>query len=453
MLLRSIFASTGVAACFEDAALLDAMLAFEAALARAQASCGLIPAQAAAGIEQACASMRFDVASLAGDARRAGTLAIPFVKALTAHAASGNSEAARYVHWGATSQDVTDSALALQSRKAAQIVLDDVDRLGEALARLVERYRSIPMVARTLLQPATPVPFGWKAATWLDGLTRTRAGFRDASAAFAVLQFGGASGVRAALHADGERVAEALARELDLAATALPWHSVRDRIARLGSELAILCGVASKMAGDVASMMQPELGEVSEPAGEGRGGSSALPHKRNPVGSMLAREAGLRAPGLVAQLMAGVAGEHERGLGQWQSQWWTLGDLFAAAGSAVASMVEVIEGLTVDPAAMQRNLDATRGFVYAEALAVAIAGTLGKAAAHARVEQLCRLAQRQGTTLGETLAADAQLSALVPEDRRAAIFDPASQFGSADAMIDRALDAWRNPGSQRRCLS
>jgi 3-carboxy-cis,cis-muconate cycloisomerase len=201
--------------------------------------------------------------------------------------------------------------------------------------------------------------------------------------------------------------------------------------------------VVEKIGTDIALMMQPEVGEAFEPAGPGRGGSSAMPHKRNPVGAMLAREAGIRAPGLVATLLAGVAGEHERGLGQWQGQWWTLGDLFGAAASGLDAMIEVIEGLEVDPAAMQRNLDATNGFVYAEALTVAVAQTLGKSAAHARVEALVHRARQDATTLQATLAADADLAALVSPESRARIFDPASQFGSADAMIDRALEAWR----------
>jgi len=273
------------------------VLDFERALARAEASCGVIPASAADGIERASRDVRFDLRALVREARRAGTLAIPFVKQLTSAIASHDADAARYVHWGATSQDVLDTALVLQSRRATQALLAQVGRLGDAVARIADAHRRTPTVARTLLQPATPVPFGWKAAVWLDALTRSRVGLARAAAEAEVLQFGGASGVRAAFGAAGDTVAQALARELDLVLPSTPWHAVRDRVARLGSEVGIACCVVAKIAGDVALLMQPEVAEAFEPTGPGRGGSSAMPHKRNPVGAMLAREAGLRYRG------------------------------------------------------------------------------------------------------------------------------------------------------------
>ncbi|HVE49404.1 MAG TPA: lyase family protein [Casimicrobiaceae bacterium] len=443
MALRDIFASKPMAACFDDASLLAGMLAFELALAKAEAASGMIPRAAADGIDAASRSMKFDVALLADEARRAGTLAIPFVKHLTAHVASFDAQAARYVHWGATSQDVQDSALALQVRKAGERLDASIKRLGDAVARLADTHRATPMAARTLLQIATPVPFGWKAAVWLDALARARTELRRAVGQASVLQFGGASGVRAALGAQGDAIANAVAGELDLALPAFAWHSVRDRIARLGAELAITCGVLAKIAGDVALLMQPEVAEASEPAAAGRGGSSALPHKRNPVGSMLAREAGLRAPALAATLMTSVGGEHERGLGQWQSQFWTLGDLFIATGSAADAMLEVVEGLSVDVDAMQRNLDAMRGFVYAEALSLALAVPMGKEAAHQRVEALCKRAAAEGKTLQQALANDKALAGMISDVERERVFDPKNQFGSAHTMIDAALAAWR----------
>ena len=444
VMLRDTFASSAISACFDDASLVAAMLAFERALARAEARAGVIRQPAAGGIDAGAALATFDVDALATDARRAGTLAIPFVKSLTAAVAAHDADAARYVHWGATSQDVLDTALALQVREATKRIVAMLDRLGDAVATLAAAHRATVMAARTLLQPATPVPVGWKAAVWLDALARARRAFAYAAAEAAVLQFGGASGVRASLGAAGDDVARALADELGLGLPAVPWHGVRDRIARGGSELGIVCGVASKIAGDVMLMMQPEVGEAFEPSGAGRGGSSALPHKRNPVGSMLAREAALRAPQLVATLHAGIAGEHERGLGQWQGQFWTLGELFGAAGSALEAMAEVVEGLRVDAAAMRRNVDAPHGFVYAEALSMALAAKLGKAQAHARIEALCERALSGGTTLREALERDAELAQRVSPAERDRLFDPASQFGSANAMIDRALDAWRN---------
>ena len=444
MTLRELFSSAEITACFDDDALVKGMLAFERALARAEGACGAIPVQAAARIDEVAGSAKFDIRALVGEARRAGTLAIPFVRHLTAQVEKVDPEASRYVHWGATSQDVLDTALVLSAKRASLLLLARWDRLGDALARVADAHRDTPTVARTLLQPATPVPFGFKAAGWLDAVTRTRASLRRASQESAVIQFGGASGVLAPLAAKGPQVAATLARELDLATTATPWHGVRDRVARLGAEVGIACEVTAKLGLDIALLMQPEIGEVFEPAGEGRGGSSALPHKRNPVGSMFAREAGLRAPGLVANLVAGVPGEHERGLGQWQTQFWTLGELFCAAGSGADAMIEVSTGLTIDTEAMRRNLDATRGFVYAEALTMALAGTLGKVAAHARVEALCRRAQSRIEALQQALEQDPELSKVIPPDVAARIFEPSSQFGSAAHMIDRALDAWRN---------
>jgi 3-carboxy-cis,cis-muconate cycloisomerase len=435
MTLRDLFSSAEIAACFDDDALIGRMLAFERALARAEGACGAIPAQAAARIDEIGRSAKFDVATLVTQARRAGTLAIPFVRQLTAHVAQSDAEASRYVHWGATSQDVLDTALVLSAQEASLRLLVGWDRLGDALAGLADAHRATPTVARTLLQPATPVPFGFKAAVWLDAVTRTRAGLRRASRDSAVLQFGGASGVLAPLGTLGPEVAAALARELDLATPVTPWHGVRDHVARLGAEVGVACEVTAKLALDIALLMQPEIGEALEPAGAER------------VGSMFAREAGLRAPGLVANLVAGVAGEHERGLGQWQSQFWTLGELFAAAGSGADAMIEVVTGLNVDADAMRRNLDAMRGFVYAEALTMALAGSLGKVAAHQRVQALCRSAQSRSETLQQALQKDAELAKSVPPEVAARIFEPASQFGSATTMIDRALDAWRNKDS------
>lgn len=442
--LRSVFTSRAIAACFDDAALIAGMLAFERALARAEGACGVIPAAAANRIDAALHDVPIDVPRLVEEARRAGTIAIPFVKHITAHVAKTDDEASRFVHWGGTSQDVVDTALVLGATRATKLFLERWQSLGDALATLCDSHRSTPTLARTLLQPAAAIPFGFRVATWLDAMTRTRAFLRHAADDARVIQFGGASGVLASLGAGGSDVAEQLARELDLRVPSTPWHGIRDRVARLGAELAIACEVTAKIGLDVALLMQPGIGEAFEPDAPGRGGSSALPHKRNPVGAMYAREAGLRAPGLLAGLVAGTGGELERGLGQWQTQFWTLGELFASAGSGVEAMVEVIEGLRLDTDAMLRNLAATRGFVYAEALSMKIAETLGKSAAHARVEALCRDALSTGRSLEQALRADVDLAALVPPEVAAQIFDPASQFGASAAMIDRALVAWRS---------
>jgi 3-carboxy-cis,cis-muconate cycloisomerase len=416
------------------------MSRFEAALARASAAAGFFPAAHAETIARVCGQAKFDVDGLAQEARRAGTLAIPFVKALTAQVPA---EAARYVHFGATSQDVIDTGVALCLKEAAQRVAALTGRLGDAAAELARRHRDTPTVARTLLQPALPVPFGWKAAVWLSLLTSSLPRFRAAVDDGCVLQFGGPAGTLSAFGKQGDAVGAALAKQLDLQNPSIPWHSAREGFARLGSEAAILAGAAGKIARDVSLLMQPEIGEAFEPAGAGRGGSTALPHKRNPAASLLALEAAQRAPGLVATLLANLTPEHERGLGQWQAQWFTLRSLLCAAASGLAAATEVLEGLEVRPEAMMVNLERTRGLVFSEAIALRLTETLGKSAAHALTEKLCARAVQEGKHLRDILAFDAEVAKIVPPAELEALFDARRTFGSAGAMIDRVLATWR----------
>ena len=327
------------------------MARFEGALARASA-----PAAHAEVIARVCAQARFDAAQLAREGRE-GTLAIPFVKQLTALVAAASPEAARHVHAGATSQDVIDTAMVLCLKPACARIDELTVRLGDAAAALAQRHARTPTAARTLLQPALRVTFGWKAAAWLSMLARSLRGMRRAAAGALVLQFGGPSGTLSSFGERGPAVVSTLAIELALPASLVPWHSARDGLARLGAELAILTGAAGKIGRDVALLMQAEVGEAAEPAKPGRGGSSSMAHKRNPVLSMLALEAAQRAPGLVATLLAQLTPEHERGLGQWQSQWFTLRELALAASSALAAMAEALSGLEVDEAAMLRNAE------------------------------------------------------------------------------------------------
>jgi 3-carboxy-cis,cis-muconate cycloisomerase len=451
--LKDQFTCIAVSEHWSDAALLAALARFEAALALAEADAGLVPQQAAAAIAACCERVAadpasLDVAALARAARDAGTLAIPFVKALTAIVAADAPQAARWVHVGATSQDLADTALALQSTAAAVPLLGLLDRAGDALAGLAEGHRMTMMTGRTLLQPATPVPFGWKAAGWLAPLVRSRAHLRVALEEARVLQLGGASGTRAALGGRGDAVARTMAARLGLADPATSWHGARDRIARLGTELALACGAAARIGRDVSLLMQAEVGEAFEPVADGRGGSSAMPHKRNPVGSMLALQAAHRASGLATTLLGQQAGEHERGLGTWQADWWTLGGLFDASGSALDAIGTVLQGLRVDAQAMRANLDRGGGFVFAEAVTVALAGELGKPEAQALMERVCRAALDAGLTLDVALAqasaADPRLAAALPPPVLARLFDAAGQSGDAAAMIDRVLAQWRN---------
>jgi 3-carboxy-cis,cis-muconate cycloisomerase len=346
--LALLFSDDVCTEALSDEKFLAAMARFEAALATASAGAD------ARVIVDACARLKFDATKLAREGRRAGTLAIPFVKQLTEEVRKESPEAAARVHFGATSQDVIDSAIVLCLGPACARLGDLAQRVGDALATLARRHAATPSLARTLLQPAAPVPFGWKAAMWLAPLARAYPRFKTAAREACVLQFGGAAGTLAAFGARGDEVAAALAQELGLP-RADTWHSARDGFARLGAEAAILAGLTAKVARDIVLLAQAEVAELAEPAST-QGGSSSMPHKRNPQGCLLALEAGLRVPGLAATLLAQLSPELERGLGQWQSQWFTLRELLCATGSGLAAMAEVLEGLRVDEAAMRRNL-------------------------------------------------------------------------------------------------
>ena len=409
------------------------MARFEGALALASAKAGLLSKAHGQTIAGACARASFNVPALAKEARIAGTLAIPFVKALTAQVAAASPDAARFVHFGATSQDVMDTAAALCIKEAARRISSLAVEVGDAAAALARRHGDTPTVARTLLQPATPVPFGWKAAMWLAPLARSLPHWRSVVAEACALQFGGAAGTLSAFAGKGDKVADALAQELKLERPAT-WHSARDGFARLGGEIAVLTGIAAKIARDVALLMQPEIGEAAEPASAGRGGSSSMPHKRNPSGCVLALEAATRTPGLAATLLAQLSPEHERGIGQWQSQWFTLRELVCAAGSALGAMAEVLQGLEVNADAMRANLERSKGLVYSEAVSLRLSRALA--------DRLCDQAARENRSLLEVMRADPEASKAIPAAELAALFEAERTFGSARPMIERVLAHW-----------
>jgi 3-carboxy-cis,cis-muconate cycloisomerase len=422
----------------------------------------VIPEAAAQSISRACnelgdpaatddggaalAGGRFDPARLYPAARHAGTLVIPFLKALGEQVGTVDPDAVRYLHHGATSQDVIDSALAMQCKEAGRRVLDALERAGAALCTLIDAHRQTMMIGRTLMQSASPITFAWKAACWLDPLARSRRHLRTSLLDVAVLQFGGAVGTLSGQGTAPDRtqvIAQRLADSLGLMLPPASWHTGRDRFARLGSELAILCGSLGKVGTDIALLMQAEVAEAFEPAGLGRGGSSAMPHKRNPVGALLMREAALRAPGLAGTLLSSMAVEHERGLGHWQSAWWTVRDLFGATASTLAAAEEVLGGLQVNAAGMQANIDRMHGFVFSEAVAAHIAPKLGKKEAQALVSELCETALEKGLSLRQVLGRDTRISAVMNLGDLERLFDPASQLGASEPMIGQVLAAWR----------
>ena len=350
--------STAMLAVFADEALLRGALDFEAALAAAQAAEGLIAKADAAAIGAACRSLAPDIAALAEAAAHAGTLAIPLVAKLRAALQEAHPQAAAAVHRGATSQDLADTALMLQASAAMALLVADATRLETALVGLTRRYAETPALGRTLLQGALPVTFGLKTAGWLTGIHAARRRVQREAEAALVLQFGGAAGTLAGMDDRGLSVAQRMADALALGMPVTPWHARREAIAALGAALAILTGAAAKMARDISLLAQNEVGEAFEPRLSGRGGSSAMAHKRNPTGCQVALSAALRAPGLAATLLVGLPQEHERGLGGWQAEGPVLADLFILAHGAVVAMADVAEGLEVDTAAMARNLAA-----------------------------------------------------------------------------------------------
>jgi 3-carboxy-cis,cis-muconate cycloisomerase len=338
---------------FGDDTLIAAALAFEAALARASAAEGLVPASAAELIGETCARARFDIAVLADEAGYAGTLAIPLVRRLRVLVAERDPEAAKFVHFGATSQDLADTSLMLQAKVGARLIRGAGRALAEALAALAAAHAETPMLGRTLLQGALPITLGLKAANWLLGIDAALGRFeREAESALAC-QLGGPVGTLESLD---PAVARRLAEALGLRAPALAWHARRDGVAGLGTALAILTGAVGKIARDVSLMAQSEVGEAREPLSPGRGGSSAMAHKRNPTGCQIALSAAIRAPGLVSTLVSGMTQEHERGLGGWQAEAPHLASLFELAHGALVAMTPVIEGLEIDAVAMDDNL-------------------------------------------------------------------------------------------------
>jgi 3-carboxy-cis,cis-muconate cycloisomerase len=386
-LVTALGASALAAEAFSDTATLRHMLRFEAALAHAAAAAGLIPRKYAPIIAKACDPAFYDPPSLAEAARRSATLTVPVVKALTAEVAKHDAEAAAYVHWGATSQDVLDTAMVLQLREALPPLLKDLDGIVAAFAAHAKKHRATPMLGRTLLQPATPLALGQKIAGWASDIDRATRRLKASFADTQIVQFGGASGSLSALGPKAEEVMTSLAKQLGLGLPPAPWFTQRVRVAALAQDAALVVGTLGKAARDISLMMQIEVGEASEPSGPGRGGSSTMPHKRNPVGAALILAAAHRAPMMAAVIVSAMPQEHERALGGWQAEWPTLAALVEVLGSAVQAMAEVAPGMAIDADAMQANMDATDGAVLAERATFLLAGKMGKQKAGALVEK------------------------------------------------------------------
>jgi 3-carboxy-cis,cis-muconate cycloisomerase len=421
----------------------QSMLDFEAALARALVRSGIAPEAASRIIESQCRAELYDFERLATETALAGTVAIPLIRQLTELVARRDNTASGFIHLGATSQDVMDTGLVLQLRDACEAIGAGLEKLSLAIAQLVERRGSLLLTGRTLLQQASPIPLGLKAAGWMDAVERHRERLPETRRRALVLQFGGAVGTLAALQEKGLQVAAALAGELKLPLPDVPWHAQRDRFAEVAAVLGLIVGTLGKIARDIALLSQTEIGELAEPAAPGRGGSSAMPHKRNPVGCAVVLAAAIRVPPLVATMLAAMPQEHERGLGGWQAEWETMPQICGLAAGALAHLHSVIEGLEVHEDRMQSNLELTRGLIFSEAVAVVLARKLGRARAREIVEQACRRALQQQKHLRQTLLEESEARSHFTREELDRLFDPRNYLGVSREFVDRVMAARR----------
>ena len=435
-IVGGLFTTAAMRAVFADQARQQRMLDVEAALARAQAKLGLIPPAAAEEIAAKARLERFDLEAIRRGTELAGYPIVPLVKALS-EACEG--DAGRYVHWGATTQDIVDSALVLQIRDALALIEADLDAILRRLAELAQQFRDTPMAGRSHLQHALPITFGFKCAVWLSALQRQWRRLETVRGEILMVQFGGAVGTLASLGADGIAVLSALAEELNLAVPPIAWHVARDTPAETVCFLGLLTGSLGKIATDIALLMQTEVGEVAEPHKEGRGGSSTMPQKRNPIASEFILAAAQNVRQLVPVMLDAMLQDHERATGPWHAEWLALPQAFALTAGALHHARALLEGLSVDPARMRRNLDVAQGMITAEAVMMALAPALGREAAHHLVAASCREALETGADLLEALRAEPGVSAHLSGAQLERLLDPENYTGLAGAFVDRVV--------------
>ncbi len=448
-LMTPLYASASMRAIMSDRARLQRMLDFEAALARAEAAVGVITATSAAAIGDACDAALYDIASLVEAQAPSGNITVAVVDALTQQVATRDQAAANFVHWGATSQDVVDTALVLELRAAIDALVADLDAAIKGFTTLAGRHRRTLSVARTMMQHALPVPFGLKLAGYAAALARSRERLARLRREALVLQFGGAAGTLAALGEHGFGVAERMAAQLDLTLPDGPWHTHRDRLAEVAACLGILAGTCGKIARDVALMMQTEIGEASERGTPGRGGSSTMPQKRKPVSAAAALSAATVAPNFVATLLAAQVQEHERGLGGSHTEWMTFPALALVTSGALSAVVEIAQGLEIDVERLRTNLELTGGRVMAEAVSFALAEKMGRAQAHVLVQELSQRAAQEKRPLKEILLNDLRVKAQLSGIEIEKLFIPLTYQGSAQTFIDRLVVASQTRAPRR----
>jgi 3-carboxy-cis,cis-muconate cycloisomerase len=431
-IFRDMFGTPEMRAAFSDGNLLACYVEAEVALAVAQGRVGVIPQDAADAIARLAPTIALDRAALKQEAENVGYPIVGVVRQLSAKL----GEAGRYLHWGATTQDIMDSATVLQMRAGLAIIERDIAAVAAALVRLAEQHRDTPMAGRTHLQQALPITFGYKCAVWLSMLNRHLARLRELKSRVLVAQLGGAAGTLASLGDKGLEVRREYARELALGDPPITWHVARDAVVETVQFLGLVTGSLGKIGFDVMLMMATEIGEAFEPFASHRGASSTMPQKRNPISSeiLVANAKAVRQhAGLMLDAMIQ---DFERATGPWHVEWLAVGESFILTAGSLAQAKFMLEGLVVDAARMRRNLDMTQGLIVAEAVMMGLAPHLGRQQAHDVVYAACRTALEQGGSLLDALAADAVVTAALPAERLRALCDPANYLGVAPAMVD-----------------
>ena len=431
------FGAPEMAAIFADTALVKRYVEVEVALAKAQLRCGIVPAEAAAAIA-AAADAKIDIEELGAETEVVGYPIVGIVHQLAKHA----GDAGRYVHWGATTQDIMDTATVLQVRDALAVVEAELARVSKACADLARQHRDTPMAGRTHLQHALPITFGHKAAVWLSMLQRHRTRLDELKPRVLVGQFAGAAGTLASLGDDGLAVQAALMQELGLGVPDITWHVARDNLAEAVGVLGLITGTLAKIATDVMLMMMVELGEAYEPFVDGRGSSSTMPQKRNPISCELILAAHRIVRQQAGLMLDGMATDFERATGPWHLEWVALPEAFLATGGALRHAGDMLSGLDLQPERMRTNLDLSGGLIVAEAVMMALAEHTGRQVAHDVVYAACRRAMDEGQTLLTVLEETSEVTAHLKGDELARLVEPANYLGSAQAMVDRVLSAY-----------
>ncbi len=436
LIFRDIFSTPAMRRVFSDESRIQRYLDIEVALARAQAGLGIIPREAADEIGQHALVEKFDLAKLKSRTEIVGYPVLPVVEQLVALCANHLGE---WAHWGATTQDITDTAAVLQVREALALVDDDLKSISESLATLAARYRDTPMAGRSNLQHAVPITFGYKMAVILAALDRHRTRLRELRPRVLVGEFGGAVGTLASLGKRGLEVQSALCQELGLAQPEIGWHTVRDGFAEAACFLGLVTGTLGKIATDVKLLMQTEVGEVFEPFVPGRGSSSTMPQKRNPIACnyILACTSVVRQQ--VAALLEAMVEDHERSTGPWEIEWIALPEIFLLAAGALSQARKMLAGLQVDEKRMLANLDLTGGLIASEAVMMGLAPHIGRQHAHDLVYDLCQKSAQTGRPLLEFLAETPEITRHLDPAALAKLVDPANYLGLSGDMVDRLL--------------